>query len=295
MHIVQGDKPCWRIRQPKQVMGSGSAMLGRMSVVITCGAVTCSDQFGRNRNARFLQGLAIALQTISTRYGRRGARNISYSPVAEVSQVFRCEIAGDMIIHADAIHGQLTAVWTGYEIKCNDRKATQYQFSEMTEVKRRRTCDDATYAKIEKILRVLPLAGGIAKAVAQHDLEASGLSGDLDRASHCSVKWVGDRWHEKPNHRQEARLELTRRPIWLIAEALDRLLDPSNCFGTIRPGRPFSKLETVLTEVRAKLATSLIRGRSATLCVPISTISVLAAITPAYRKSHNALSIQGVS
>ena len=200
-------------------------MLGGVRVVIADRRVAGGDQLRIGREAGVGQRLAVALEAVAPRHGRRGAGDIADPAVTELDEMFGGEHAGAAVVDADAVHRRRAALTGGHQVEGHHGEAAAHQLGEMAEVEGRRAGDDAADAEAEEILGIAPLPRGVAQAVAEHHLEAPGLRRDLDGAGERAVKRVRHRRHEQADHRDEAGLELARRPARPIAQLLDRLLD----------------------------------------------------------------------
>ena len=107
------------------------------------------------------------------------------------------KIAGAAVVHADAVHRELSPSPVVDQVEGDDGEPALHQLGEMVEIEGRRADDDAADAEVEEVLGILALARGVAQAIAEHDLVAARLGRDLDGACHRAMRGIGDRGHEQ--------------------------------------------------------------------------------------------------
>ena len=226
----------------EQLMRGGTAMLGGVGVVEAEGGRARAEQARVERNTRLGEGVLIAAMALFAREGRGRTGDVADPAMTKVDQVAGGEIAGIAIVDADAVDGEVDAVQRRRQVEGDERQAAIHEIGEVIEGERGRADDHAADAEIEKFRSVAALALGVAQAVAEDDLEAALLGGNLDGAGHGAMRGIGDRGHEKAEHRDEAGLEMARRPAWAIAELADRRLDALHRLGPHAVGTPVEEV-----------------------------------------------------
>ena len=225
VHVVEGDDGARGRILGRQLVSRGAAMLGGVGVVEAEGGGARGDQARVERNSRLGEGVLVAAIALLAREGRGRAGDVADPPMAEVDQVAGGEVAGLAVVDADAVDGEVDAVQRRRQIERDQRQATIHEIGEVIEGEGRGAHDHAADAEIEKFRSVAALALGVAQAVAEDDLEAAFLGGNLDGAGHGAMRGIGDRGHEKAEHGHEAGLEVACGPARAIAELADRRLD----------------------------------------------------------------------
>ena len=108
----------------------------------------------------------------------------------------------------------------------------------MAEVERRRADNYAPDAEIPEIFSVAHFTSRVAQAAAEDDLKAAVERCLLDLACQGAMKRIGDGRDEEFEYRDEAVFELSSRPGWPVAQPVNHLLDPGDCFRRHAVGAP---------------------------------------------------------